>query len=196
MPTTQKSQQKHTKATQKVGGSAKKPITKAMEGGSTKKPVTKATQKVGGSTKKPVTKAMEGGKVAPSKGKTTRGGSAKGGALWNARSIKNENNIRELNTKITKIEEVIPELVKMIRFIYNVNCNNLKKQYPEEYMLRELQETVMQLEIDYGKEGKEYRSRSVCNRDCEPVEYPYGLNVNSPKETQVNSTIKQMFPIY
>jgi len=46
MPTTQKlqqkSQQKHTKATQKVGGSAKKPVTKAMEGGNTKKPVTKA----------------------------------------------------------------------------------------------------------------------------------------------------------
>jgi hypothetical protein len=51
MPTTQKSQQKHTKATQKVGGSAKKPVTKAIEGG----------------------------KVAPSKGKMTRGGSAKGG---------------------------------------------------------------------------------------------------------------------
>ena len=51
MPTTQKSQQKQTKVTQKVGRSAKKPVTKAIEGG----------------------------KSAPSKGKTTRGGSAKGG---------------------------------------------------------------------------------------------------------------------
>ena len=42
MPTTQKSQQKQTKATQKVGRSAKKPVTKAIEGGSTKKAVTKA----------------------------------------------------------------------------------------------------------------------------------------------------------
>ena len=66
MPTTQKSQQKQTKATQKVCGSAKKPVTKAMEGGS---------------TKKPVTKAMEGGKAASSKGKTTRGESAKGGGF-------------------------------------------------------------------------------------------------------------------
>jgi hypothetical protein len=50
MSTTQKSPQKQTKATQKVGGSANP------------KP------------KKPVTKAMEGGKAAPSKGKMTRGG--------------------------------------------------------------------------------------------------------------------------
>jgi hypothetical protein len=59
MPTTQKSQQKQTKATQKVGGSAKKPVTKAMEGGSAKKPVRKAIE--GGSAKKPVRKAIEGG---------------------------------------------------------------------------------------------------------------------------------------
>ena len=79
MPTTQRSQQKQTKATQKVGGSAKKPVTKAMEGGSTKKPVTKVTG--GGSTKKAVTKVVGGGSAAPSKGKTTRGGSAKGGSV-------------------------------------------------------------------------------------------------------------------
>ena len=57
MPTTQKPQQKQTKATQKVGG---------------------------GSTKKPVTKAIEGGngKVATVKSKTNvRGGSAKGGTV-------------------------------------------------------------------------------------------------------------------
>jgi len=53
MPTTQKLQQKQTKATQKVGGSAKKPVTKVVGGG----------------------------KVAPSKGKMTRGGSAKGGGI-------------------------------------------------------------------------------------------------------------------
>jgi hypothetical protein len=58
MPTTQKSQQKQTKATQKVGGSAKKPVTKAMEGGKSK--------------------------VAAVKSKaTTRGGSAKGGVNVN-----------------------------------------------------------------------------------------------------------------
>jgi len=60
MPTTQKLQQKHTKATQKVGGSAKKPVMKAMEGG----------------------------KAASSKGKTPRGGSAKSGGL-NMKAIKN-----------------------------------------------------------------------------------------------------------
>lgn len=69
MPTTQKPQQKHTKATQKVGGSAKKPVTKAMEGGSAKKPA--------------ATKVVGGGKAAPSKGKTPRGGSAKGGGFTN-----------------------------------------------------------------------------------------------------------------
>ena len=79
MPTTQKSQQKQTKATQKVGGSAKKPVTKAMEGGSAKKAVTKVVG--GGSTKKAVTKVVGGGSAAPSKGKTTRGGSAKGGSV-------------------------------------------------------------------------------------------------------------------
>jgi hypothetical protein len=58
MPTTQKPQQKQTKATQKVGGSAKKPVTKAMEGGKSK--------------------------VAAVKSKaTTRGGSAKGGVNVN-----------------------------------------------------------------------------------------------------------------
>ena len=58
MPTTQKSPQKQTKATQKVGGSAKKPVTKAMEGGKSK--------------------------VAAVKSKaTTRGGSAKGGVNVN-----------------------------------------------------------------------------------------------------------------
>jgi hypothetical protein len=112
MPTPQKLQQKHTKATQKVGGSAKKPVTKAMEGGkgnvasvkskaatrgagsarggsvkisttkprqhiggggSIKKPaVTKAME--GGSAKKPVTKVTGGGKVTLAKDKTARGG--------------------------------------------------------------------------------------------------------------------------
>ena len=77
MPTTQKLQQKQTKATQKVGGSAKKPVTKAMEGG----------------------------KVAPSKGKMTRGGSAKGGALWNKKSTENAEKIIELNNKISNIKK-------------------------------------------------------------------------------------------
>ena len=35
----------------------------------------------GGSAKKPVTKVVGGGSAAPSKGKTTRGGSAKGGSV-------------------------------------------------------------------------------------------------------------------
>ena len=56
MPGTQKPQQKQTKATQKVGGSAKKPVTKATEGGK--------------------------GKIAAVKSKTTtRGGSAKGDSV-------------------------------------------------------------------------------------------------------------------
>ena len=80
MPTTQKSPQKHTKATQKVGGSANP------------KP------------KKPVTKAMEGGSAAPSKCKTTRGGSGNGMKLpWNSKSITNAENIFKLNKKISNI---------------------------------------------------------------------------------------------
>jgi hypothetical protein len=156
MPTTQKSPQKQTKATQKVGGSAKKPVTKAIEGGK--------------------------GKVAVVKSKdTTRGGSAKGSSFYiyedtKKRSIKNENDIIEL-------KKVIPQLVKMIRVIYNVNCRNLKREYPEEILSKEFAETVMNLEIDYGEKGKEYRSRKVCNRYCEPLEYPYGFNVNNPKGT-------------
>lgn len=56
MPTTQKPQQKQTKATQKVGGSAKKPVTKATEGGK--------------------------GKIAAVKSKTTtRSGSVKGDSV-------------------------------------------------------------------------------------------------------------------
>ena len=89
MPTTQKLQQKQTNATQKVGRSAKKPVTKAMEGG----------------------------KAAPSKGKMTRGGSAKGGGISSisekmpvTKKTMNEA-INEIETKInsrtdTKIYEV------------------------------------------------------------------------------------------
>jgi hypothetical protein len=174
MPTTQKSPQKQTKATQKVGGSAKKPVTKAMEGGK--------------------------GKVASVKSKaaTRGGGSAKGVMPWNKKSTENANNIIELKGKISNIEDVvisninrdisnieeaIPKLVKMIRFIYNVNCENLKKEYPGNFMLRELAETVMDLEIVYGKEGTVYRPRSVRNKKCDLVDYPYRLSANSPKET-------------
>jgi hypothetical protein len=146
MPTTQKSQQKQTKATQKVGGSAKKPVTKAMEGGK--------------------------GKVAAVKTKATmRGGSAKGGSFYNyeetkERSIKNEKDINKIKG------EVIPALVKMISYIYNVNCENLKKKYPnEEFIRRELKETVWNLEIDYGIK------RDVYNENCEPEKYPYGLHM-------------------
>jgi hypothetical protein len=142
MPTTQKSPQKHTKATQKVGGSAKKPVMKAMEGGSAKKPVTKAME--GGSTKKTsVTKAVGGGKskVAAVKSKaTTRGGSARGGMIGNLsvpklyeetkeRSITNstridnfENTIKKTNTKISDLEKVIntkiSDLETTIKFMY------------------------------------------------------------------------------
>ena len=107
MPTTQKPQQKHTKATQKVGGSAKKPVTKVVGGGSAKKPA--------------ATKVVGGGKAAPSKGKTTRGGSAKGGLPWNNLSTKNAEDIIELNAKISNIEtNVIPQLVKLIEYIYEI----------------------------------------------------------------------------
>jgi hypothetical protein len=114
MPTTQKSPQKHTKATQKVGGSAKKPVTKAMEGGSAKKPA--------------VTKAMEGGKVEPSKGKMTRGGSAKGGALWNKKSTENAENIIELNNKISNIKkEDISNIKQDISNIKKEDISNIKQ---------------------------------------------------------------------
>jgi hypothetical protein len=81
MPTTQKSPQKHTKATQKVGGSANP------------KP------------KKPVTKAMEGGKAAPSKGKMTRGGSAKSGGI--SISEKMPVTKKTMNEAINEIEKTI-----------------------------------------------------------------------------------------
>ena len=90
MPTTQKPQQKQTKATLK-------PVTKAMEGGKGKVAVvkSKATQKVGGSAKKPVMKAIEGGngKVAAVKSKaTTRCGS--GSKVMRKSTTKPQKNIR------------------------------------------------------------------------------------------------------
>ena len=52
MPTTQKPQQKQTKATQKVGGSAKKPVTKTTEDGKSKIAAVKSkTTTRGGSVK-------------------------------------------------------------------------------------------------------------------------------------------------
>jgi hypothetical protein len=48
MPTTQKLQQKHTKATQKVGGSTKKPVTKVVGGGKVASPMKTKTVKEGG----------------------------------------------------------------------------------------------------------------------------------------------------
>ena len=101
MPTTQKPQQKQTKATQKVGGSAKKPVTKAMEGGK--------------------------GKVAAVKSKaTTRGGSAKGGSFYNyeetkERSIKNEKDIIELNKKISNISNINQDISNINQDISNIN---------------------------------------------------------------------------
>ena len=119
MPTTQKSQQKQMKATQKVGGSAKKPVTKAMEGGSTKKPA--------------VTKAMEGGKAAPSKGKTTRGGSAKGGGMGLPGSMKDllpvtKKKTNHLEKRIGDVEKSIGDVEKSIGdvndVVESINTNN------------------------------------------------------------------------
>ena len=112
MPTTQKSQQKQMKATQKVGGSAKKPVTKAMEGGSTKKPA--------------VTKAMEGGKAAPSKGKTTRGGSAKGGGMGLPGSMKDllpvtKKKTNHLEKRIGDVEKSIGDVNGVVE---SINTNN------------------------------------------------------------------------
>jgi len=86
MPTTQKSPQKQTKATQKVGGSAKKPVRKDMEGG----------------------------KAAPSKGKTARCGSARGGSLYNyeetkKRSIENQERINILDNYLNEIHQIITD---------------------------------------------------------------------------------------
>jgi len=87
MPTTQKSPKKQTKATQKVGGSAKKPVTKAMEGG----------------------------KAAPSKGKMTRGGSAKGGGISSI-SISEKMPVtkKTMNEAINEIETKIKETIQSI----------------------------------------------------------------------------------
>ena len=117
MPTTQKSQQKQMKATQKVGGSAKKPVTKAMEGGSTKKPA--------------VTKAMEGGKAAPSKGKTTRGGSAKGGGMGLPGSMKDllpvtKKKTNHLEKRIGDVEKSIGDVNDVVE---SINTNNERLHY-------------------------------------------------------------------
>jgi chromosome segregation ATPase len=113
MPTTQKSQQKQTKVTQKVGGSAKKPVTKAMEGG----------------------------KVAPSKGKMTRGGSAKGGGISEKMPVTKkkfkeeiellDNRINTFTTNITQINENIRSLQIHIAELY-------KAVRPENYQARKL----------------------------------------------------------
>ena len=97
MTTTQKSQQKQTKVTQKVGGSAKKPVTKAMEGG----------------------------KVAPSKGKMTRGGSAKGGGIsekmpvtkkkFNEKIELLDNSINTFTTNINQRIEIIDTNIRSLQ---------------------------------------------------------------------------------
>ena len=118
MPTTQKSPQKHTKATQKVGGSAKKPaVTKAMEGGSAKKPVTKVTG--GGSTKKPVvTKAVGGGSTKkPAVTKAVGGG--------NPQIINNRKGMSSLNALTQRINEGFVNGTKNIQSKLNsINIDN------------------------------------------------------------------------
>ena len=116
MPTTQKSPQKQTKATQKVGGSAKKPVTKAIEGGS---------------AKKPVTKAMEGGKVAPSKGKTTRGGSAKGGGfkIYQETKERSEDNRKLIRLLYRLITSLVDELNNDKLYHRKNDMHNVLKPY-------------------------------------------------------------------
>jgi hypothetical protein len=60
--------------------------------------------------KKPVTKAMEGGSAAPSKGKTTRGGSAKGGGMFNYKEKKETLMDRELQQQKTLMDRELQEL--------------------------------------------------------------------------------------
>ena len=104
MPTTQKPQQKQTKATQKVGGSAKKPVTKVVGGGKGKEAVVKSKA-------------------------TTRGGSFYNYEETKERSITNstrisdlEKEIKKTNTKISDLEKVIntkiSDLETTIKFMY------------------------------------------------------------------------------
>ena len=117
MPTTQKPQQKQTKATQKVGGSAKKPVTKAMEGGKSK--------------------------VATVKSKTVvRGGSARGGASGGVipklyedtknRSKENEsriNNIdRRIDVMIRKMNDKYKKLNTQIEAIFSTLDEETKEK--------------------------------------------------------------------
>jgi uncharacterized protein YdcH (DUF465 family) len=102
MPTTQKSQQKQTKATQKVGGS----------------------------TKKPVTKAMEGGKVAPSKGKMTRGGSAKGGVVNITEAVKGKMPVtmKKFTEEIERLDNRINTFTTNIQSQIDTNIKPMQKQ--------------------------------------------------------------------
>lgn len=106
MPTTQKLQQKQTKATQKVGGSAKKPVTKAMEGG----------------------------KAVSSKCKTARGGSARGGAFYNYEETKerSQNNrilIKHLYTFIADVVDSLNEN-RQNKNHYNFRIDTLEDNSP------------------------------------------------------------------
>ena len=120
MPTTQKLQQKHTKATQKVGGSAKKPVTKVVGGGSAKKPA--------------ATKVVGGGKAAPSKGKTTRGGSAKGGSLkiYQETKERSEDNRKLIIHLYELIEDLVSKLTSDLNtnFEFKVIFNNTTESKP------------------------------------------------------------------
>ena len=99
MPTTQKLQQKQTKATQKVGGSAKKPVTKAMEGGS----------------------------AAPSKGKMTRGGSAKGGGYGINTANLFPGTKKEITNLRTEINKLTTEVTNIKSNIEKINIETLNK---------------------------------------------------------------------
>ena len=137
MPTTQKLQQKQTKATQKVGGSAKKPVTKAMEGGSAKKPA--------------VTKAMEGGKVAPSKGKMTRGGSAKGGGfkIYQETKERSEDNRQLILLLYKLINEIVNKFNSESELAYSFSLEKISDD-------REVSDNLNPLIDKLNSNDKEY----------------------------------------
>jgi hypothetical protein len=184
MPTPQKLQQKQTKATQKVGGSAnpkpKKPaVTKAMEGGS---------------AKKPVTKVVGGGKAAPSKGKTPRGGSAKGGGIGNTmkkllpgkKEVRNNNTTNNDITNLwTEINELKKNVTNIMSVIAKINIETLNKV---QFDIKAIIDAV-----DYNTKNKIYENQqnhvkiqNEYNNDGKPVTYnEYGMP---------NSIYDEMFP--
>ena len=149
MPTTQKPQQKHTKATQKVGGSAKKPVTKAMEGGKGKVAVVKTKATTGGGSAKRIVETVKGNMPVTQK------------AMDN--DITNlVTEINNLKTEVTNIKNNInkinSETLNRVQFdidaIIDAMDENTREKIYENQKNQKIYENNANIQSTHNREGK------------------------------------------